>query len=147
VGVSGRSRSGRIWSLEGIEDEALALSYELVALPKTSFVGLERDENWASSKRASLERSSHRPRTVSKLFPIRCEGVHRRGVTETTDDPVVLVRRFTLDCELLRDRELPAPREDVRSNKRVWYAKGAEVPDREPLDELEGTELERSIRI
>lgn len=79
---------------------------------------------------------------MSKLFPIRCEGVHRRGVTEAADDPVVLVRILTLDCELLRDSELPAPREDVRSNKRVWYAKGAEAPDRVPLDELNGTEFE-----
>jgi len=128
------------------EVEALAL-YEFGVLPKSCFAGLPGSGSGASSKRGSLERSSHRPRPVSKLFPTRCEGVHRREVTESTDDPVVLVRRLTLVCELLRDSELPPPREEVRSNKRIWYAKGAEASDRVPLEALEDTEFERSIRI
>ena len=130
--------------MEG-EGDALAL-YEFGVLLKDCFAGLAGSRSVESSKRGSLERSSHRPRPMSKLFPTRCEGVHRREVTGSTDDPVVLVRRLTLVCELLRDSELPPPREDVRSNKRVWYAKGAEAPDREPLEALEGTEFERSIR-
>ena len=55
----------------------------------------------------------------------------------------MLVKRLIFDWELLRDNG-PAPlREDVRSNSRVWYAKGAEEPDIEPVED---TEFERSIR-
>lgn len=46
---------------------------------------------------------------------------------------------------MLRDNG-PAPlREDVRSNRRVWYAKGAEEPDLEPVEAFDDTEFERSI--
>ena len=66
-------------------------------------------------------------------------------ITDPTEEPVVLVRRLIFDWELLRDNG-PAPlREDVRSNSRVWYAKGAEEPDLEPVEALDDTEFERSI--
>ena len=47
---------------------------------------------------------------------------------------------------MLRDNGPAPPREDVRSNSRVWYAKGAEEPDFEPVEALYDTEFERSIR-
>ena len=110
-----------------------------------SFVGLDEgvSSNIASGSR---ERSSHLPRTRSKLFPTRWTDVHLLGVTDSVEEPVVLVKRLIFDWELLRDNG-PAPlREDVRSNSRVWYAKGAEEPDLEPDEALDDTEFERSIR-
>ena len=99
-----------------------------------------------SSNIASRERSSHLPRTRSKLFPTRWAGVHLLGVTDAAEDPVVLVNRLILDWELLRDNG-PAPlREDVRSNNRVWYAKGAEELDFGPVEALDDIGFERSIR-
>ena len=58
----------------------------------------------------------------------------------------MLVKRSIFDWELLRDNGLAPLREDVRSNSRVWYAKGAEEPDLEPVEALYDTEFERSIR-
>ena len=58
----------------------------------------------------------------------------------------MLVMRLRFDWELLRVNG-PAPlREEVRSNSRVWYAKGAEEPDLEPVEAVDDTEFERSIR-
>lgn len=100
----------------------------------------------SSSKGASLARSSHLPRTASKLFVTRCEGAHLLVFIEEVEDPVGLVRMLV--WELLRERALPPPLEDVRSSNLVWYAKG---PDTDPgfgLNEPpEVVEFERSISL
>jgi hypothetical protein len=51
------------------------------------------------------------------------------------------------DCEFERESDPPPPREDVRSKRRVWYAKGPKTEPDLGLDEgLEETEFERSMQ-
>jgi hypothetical protein len=65
---------------------------------------------------SALALSSHFPRTVSKLFPTRCDGVHRLALAEVLPDPFEL----GLDIELVRENEPPLPlREEVRSRSLV----------------------------
>jgi len=97
--------------------------------------GREDDESLVGladgpSCNASLARSSHLPRIVSKLAPVRCVGVHRRGDGVVPDDePVESLRTLMLE-ELLLEREALFARDSVGSSRRAWYAKGAVVPDR-----------------
>lgn len=71
--------------------------------------------------------------------------VHRLGAVDSAEDPVVFVSRLKDDdCELLRDNEGGPLRDDVRSNKRVWYGNGA--ADRGPLDVLDDRDSGRSMR-
>ena len=53
--------------------------------------------------------------------------------------------RLRFDWELLRVNGTAPLREEVRSNSRVWYAKGAGEPDLEPVETLGEIEFERSI--
>lgn len=70
---------------------------------------------------ASRARSSHFPRTVSRLFVTRCEGVQRRVEAGVADEPVGCERMLIPpDWELLRERRPPPLREAVRSRRRVW---------------------------
>lgn len=80
------------------------------------------EETLASSAFASLTRSSHFPRTVSRLLVTRCEGVQRRVEAGVADEPVGWARMLLRlpDWELLRERSPPPLREDVRSRRRVW---------------------------
>ena len=103
------------------------------------------DELTLSSPAASIARSSHLPRTASKLFATRCEGAHFLGLAVELV-PVVFVRIPMPVCELLRDNELPLPLEVVRSKRRVWYAKGPEEdPNLEFREASDDFELEGSI--
>lgn len=91
-----------------------------------------------SSAASAFARSSHLPRTVSKLFTTRCDGVHRLaacnpfGLASGLEPPA-------RERELLRASGLTPLREDVRSRRRVWYAKAPAAP---PV-ELEVRESER----
>lgn len=75
-----------------------------------------------SSLFASRTRSSHLPRTVSRLFVTRCDGVQRRVEAGVADEPVGCVRILIPPpvWELLRERRPPPLREAVRSRRRVW---------------------------
>lgn len=116
-----------------------------VLLPKSPLVGVLIEDK-SSSPAASLVRSSHLPRVASRLFVTRCDGVHLL-VLGGFPEPVGLVRIPKPDCELLLERELPPPLEDVRSKRRVWYAKGPEAtgPDLELEETFDEVEFERSI--
>jgi hypothetical protein len=71
--------------------------------------------------------------------------VHLLGAVDEVEDPVVFVRRLKDDdCELVLDSEWGPLRDEVRSNKRVWYANGA--AERGPLGALDDTDSVRSIR-
>ena len=119
-----------------------ALPYRLRGLGRVhSFVeDAVDDEVDCSSIAFSLARSSHLLRTASKLAPIRCDGAHRRVPVGV---PVPFGLNRPVDCELLR-ASVPAPPrvEEVRSSRRVWYAKGPEtLPDPLEPEELEGSIL------
>lgn len=68
---------------------------------------------------SAFARSSHLPRTASRLLPTRCDGVHLLVLAGVTD-PLGLGNIPLLDCELLRESDPPPPREAVRSKSRVW---------------------------
>jgi hypothetical protein len=72
------------------------------------------------SSEVSLARSSHFPRTTSKLLPTRCDGVHLLVLVGVADDPFGFVKIPMPDCELLRDSDPPPPRDEVRSSSLVW---------------------------
>lgn len=104
-----------------------------------------------SSRAASaFARSSHFPLTVSKLFVTRCDGVHR-GLG--ADDPFGFARETDPPArarELLRASGLLPLREEVRSRRRVWYAKApAELPvafeEMEPERSRELVDLEDAL--
>lgn len=141
-GVVGRKSDKAAGTLAGSCRESIplvvgGLLLELSPIPSDKLV--------LSSPAASLARSSHLPRTTSKLFATRCEGTHFLGLAEEPDVPVVFVRIPMPDCELLRESEVPLPLEVVRSRRRVWYAKGPEDPDLELREALDGFEFEGSI--
>jgi hypothetical protein len=79
------------------------------------------EETRGASLFASRARSSHFPRTVSRLFVTLWEGVQRRVDAGVADEPVgwdsMLIPP---DWELLRERRPPPLREEVRSRRRVW---------------------------
>lgn len=100
----------------------------------------EDDEFWLEV------RSSHLPRTRSTLLATRWVDVHLLGVVDIVEEPVVLVSRLNDDdWELVLANELGPLRDEVRSSKRVWYAKGA--GGRAPLDGMEDKDSVRSISV
>jgi hypothetical protein len=141
-GVVGRKSDSALKLAESWGESVLPVIGGLLLEPSL-FVG---DISKMSSPAASLTRSSHLPRTASKLFPTRCDGAHFLGLAEGPGVPVVFVRIPIPDCELFLCNELPLPLEDVRSRRRVWYANGPEeVPDLGIGEALCVFELEGSI--
>lgn len=69
----------------------------------------------ASREDSALARSSHFPRTASRLAPTRCVGAHLRVATL----PVGEFSIPLVTCELDRDRDPVPPRDEVRSRRRV----------------------------
>lgn len=97
-----------------------------------------------SSCGSALDRSSHLPRTMSRLLVARCVGAHLLVALGVPLPPVGEARTPLLERVPVRER-VPVPlRDAVRSSSRVWYAKGptALVPVLELEDE---TESERSM--
>jgi len=113
-------------------------------LSAPSLVGLD---DWFSKRDSALARSSHFPRTASRLLPTRWDGAHLRVVAGVEEDPVVLLNMLPVDRELLRESDPPLPRDDVRSSRRVWYAKGPveEARFTDPVEVVDDIEFERSI--
>lgn len=95
------------------------------------FVGLT--DLRPSSTASARARSSHLSRTVSRLVPGRCEGVHRllAGTTDGLEPVVVgLTREVGRDeMDEFRERELVDEREVARWRRRVWYAKASRCLD------------------
>lgn len=94
---------------ESLVGEGEDVRYEVSRLVRISMEGVLR-----VSKDSARARSSHFPRTASKLAPTRCVGAHLRVAVF----PVGEANIPLASCELDRDRE-PLPREVVRSSKRV----------------------------
>lgn len=129
---------------EGVDGVVTVIDLSL----NSSFVGLGEATS-PSPSGASRLRSSHFPRIISRLFPTRCPGVHRRAGAggEFDEDPVLLERSDPVDTELLRDRVLARFMDEVRSRSRVWYANWPVESGLELEGVLEDMEFGRSIRV
>lgn len=138
-GVDGRSGAGPPWD-DSLDDVG------------TILVGDPADDLPSSAAAtASLDRSSHFPRTLSILFRLlaaRWVGFHRR-VTVGVVPPVGLVSIFVPAVEFVLASgfaRAPLRVDAVRSSRRVWYANGPlTAPDRRDPEFCEDIELERSI--
>lgn len=105
-----------------------------LSILNVAFVGLT---SWLLTALSERESSSHFPRTESMLLPTRCVAAHLRPPVADVGAP-----RTPVDFEI----ELERDKDDVRSIKRVWYAKGsAEELCFEDDDDVEDTEFERSM--
>lgn len=68
-------------------------------------------KSFSSITASARTRSSHLPRTASRLPPMRWEGVHRRAVLVVVDALLPVVRELTVETEpdLERDPEFIEP--------------------------------------
>ena len=97
-----------------------------------------------SSAASVFARSSHLLLTLSRLLPTRCVGVHLLVAVGVELAPVGVDKILPVRCEVLRDKDPWPDLEEVRSSRRVWYAKGAADEDAKDLEpDKDGSE--RSI--
>lgn len=125
--------------LESVNEDELEIADILSLRPRLErlgvvsicFVGLT--DLRPSSTTSARARSSHLSRTVSRLVPGRCEGVHRLVAgTAGGLEPVVVGLTTDAgrdDMDEFRERELVDEREAVRCSRRVWYAKASRCLD------------------
>lgn len=111
--------------LEIVDMLSLRPRLERLGVVSICFVGLT--DLRPSSTASARARSSHLSRTVSRLVPGRCEGVHRL-VAGTTGGLEPVEAGLTRDVgrdemDEVREREFVDEREVVRWSRRVWYAK------------------------
>lgn len=106
----------------------------------------------SSNSASARTRSSHFPRTVSKLPPTRCVGVQRLVPVRVGEGDVApvstgLAEPTDPDREGVADRERVATllREDARSRRRVWYAKVPDVGLGDEVDAVEAVEFDLSM--
>lgn len=107
--------------LEMVDMLSLRPRLERLGVVSICFVGLT--DLRPSSAASARARSSHLSRTVSRLVPGRCEGVHRL-VAGTTGGLEPVVVGLTMDVgrdemDEFREREFVDEREAVRWSRRV----------------------------
>lgn len=109
--------------LEIVDILSLRPRLERLGVVSICFVGLT--DLRPSSAASARARSSHLSRTVSRLVPGRCEGVHRLLAGTTGGlEPVPVVVGLTRDVgrdemDEFREREFVDEREAVRWSRRV----------------------------